>query len=133
MFEFKSFTGNALAITDAQIAADWRLGIVRGMARTVRNTGHAAEDRRDFTISEGSKKTAHVQGAYGKPALCAIVEVFGVDEGQETEYVRDSSGDYPENNTVIHGKVTCKCGQLVKQDFKVITYGGLLRRVANAS
>lgn len=134
MYQFKEYEGNALAITDAQVAADWRLGIVRAIACKIRNSGIATNDTNDFTVTAGSAITAHIHGNRMNPGKCAIVEVYEVDDVQETEWVRNYDDSYPESNTVLRGKVTCACGQVEKSDFKVVTYGGgLLKSIATVS
>lgn len=130
MFSMTEYKGNALAITDAQIAADWRLGILRGAARMLKN-GRPANDKGG--MPETGSDTEHVRGSFRNPATCEIVELCEVEETTEQNMVWDSQGDYPETDGLLYGKATCACGRLVQQNFKLTVYPGeLLKRVANA-
>lgn len=112
------YDGNALAITDKMVASDWRLGLLRGVARYVAFVA-TPEDSTDRwgTTTPGSDRE-HIEGSLDKrtnsrSAGCSLVEISNISQTEDTEYVDAlyKEGSY---RTVLKlsAIATCSCGRI---------------------
>lgn len=113
MTTFKNFTGNAVTITDEQIAEKWELAMIRGLARLVI----------EFPVARDRGET------YRHLRECAASEVINVQESSTRESVGDTWGD-SETFVQISGEISCSCGQITRRRVtRNIEVGQLLRGI----
>lgn len=117
MTTFKNFTGNAVTITDEEIAEKWELAVIRGLARLIIELPF---------VRDGGETYRHLR-------QCAVTEIIDVTESS----AKDSSGDtWGESETVVQisGKVSCSCGQIIRRRAtRNVEVGELLRNVIEAN
>lgn len=137
MFYMKEYEGDALAITDAEVTANWRMGVLRGVARVLKIGGlPLGGTDRWGKVQEGTNR-AHLTPAGlpfgGAGEGCSISELYELEEESDKEYVFSTNGGSEYDVTVISGKATCACGRLVKEPVRMnITPGDLIAEVMNA-
>lgn len=97
MNNLAEYNGNALAITNAEIAENWQLGMLRAVAKTSLNW---IEVMGNIFVNHAA--TAHVRKE------CSITELgsLRVSTRTVTEYSET------ETNVVFRGLASCACGQL---------------------
>lgn len=97
MNNLAEYNGNALAITNAEIAENWQLGMLRAVAKISLNW---IEVMGNIFVNHAA--TQHVRKE------CSIAELsnMGVTSRSVTEYSET------ETNVVFRGVATCTCGQL---------------------
>jgi hypothetical protein len=97
MTNLAEYNGNALAITNEEIAENWQLGLLRSIAQS--SLGWIEVMGKIFINHEA---THHVRKE------CSIVELRGlyVSTQTVTEYSET------ETNVVFRGSASCACGQL---------------------
>lgn len=117
---------NAYAFTDADVAADWRNGLLRAAARTLVERGSAHGTRHgswgSFAGFEAGSLAEHLysapenKGMFGSPTTsghgtCAIVSVTDLREDSDERYEHNSFGDgRTYNDSTLSGTVTCEHG-----------------------
>lgn len=97
--------GNALAITNAEIAANWQLGLLRAVAKSsiryLEVLGNVFIER---------LATTHIQ----KECSVASISNLSVGARTVTEYSET------ETNVSFEGIVTCACGQIQNKKFQTV-------------
>lgn len=109
----KDYSGNALDITDEQVAADWRLGLLRSVARVMQYSIVPEDSTGRFGIVVPGSNREHVRGPMHTNRGCAIVEIYDVKEEGGEEYNFSTFGGDTRNVLVLKGKATCACGKLI--------------------
>lgn len=150
MDNIKDYPGNVLAITDEQVAKDWRLGFGRAVAMAVMD-GYPAlkinEPMGAFGAVMPNSMNEHLEGArrpildedgittgYNREPACPIVEIYNLEESSSTHYEFSTYGDDGGSPvTLISARVSCACGKIVKQDASAeIRAGEFIAAVTNA-
>ena len=150
MNNIKDYSGNALAITDAEVASDWTLGFCRAVAKAVTKgypSLRIAEPMGRFgAVIEGGMNE-HIEGArrsikdddgfvtgYTREPACPIAEVYDLEESSSMHYEFSTYGDDGGSPvTLISALVSCSCGQIVKQKASAeIRAGEFIAAVTNA-
>lgn len=150
MDNMKDYPGNVLAITDEQVAADWRLGFGRAVAKTVIH-GYPAlrisETGGRFGENPKGGMNEHIEGArhsivdsdgittgFNREPACPIVEVYRLEESSSMHYEFNTYGDDGGSPvTLITALVSCACGKIVKQEATAeIRAGEFISAVTNA-
>lgn len=150
MENIKDYKGNVLAITDAEVKADWRMGFLRAIAKVALNTYPSlriSESSGRFGVNIGGGMNEHLEGArravnnedgitvaFEKDAACPIVEIYNITESSSTHYEFSTYGDDGGSPvTLITAEVSCSCGKIVRQDASVeIRAGEFIAAVTNA-
>ena len=114
-------TIDTLTITDAEIAADWKLGMARALGKILAVSGN--------TINDPDMR-AHLK--VGRVDRCAIATVRNITETAHQEYEHETFQSYTTDLTRISGMATCECGLLNGRISYDIYVGDLIGRVANA-
>lgn len=116
------YKDNVLTITDAEVAADWRLGLLRavGVAGRYRFTMTEAVGRWGAKLPGSMGE--HLDGGYSdinddngfqkRLAPCAVAEIYNVQEESGSRYDFDSFGGTDTEVTLIKANVTCACGHI---------------------
>lgn len=151
MENIKDYKGNVLAITDAEVATDWRMGFLRAIAKVALNSYPAirinepAASRFGGNIEGGMNE--HIEGArrpildednittgYTRDDPCPIVEIYNLVEDSSTHYEFNSFGDDGGSPvTLITAEVSCACGKIVRKDASLeIRAGNFISAVTNA-
>lgn len=131
MFGMKNYEGDALTITDEQVAADWSMGLLRALGKVATDALPA-----DSTGSYGGplpgSNREHVTGG-NINRFCPLVEIYDVQESRGERYNFDSMGGSRDDVMVLKANATCACGRIVKHPVSMeIEPGQLIARVANA-
>jgi hypothetical protein len=109
---------NDLAITDAEVAADWSLGLKRSLAQKL--AGGGKPDNMNFSTGEGYDMYNRIHGGrlFGSTAVeevkipCGIAWIDSVVDDNYTDYGYDSFGPGTETNkSFIYGHAICNCGK----------------------
>jgi hypothetical protein len=150
MDNIKDYPGNVLAITDEQVAKDWRLGFGRAVAMAVMNGYPALKVREPmgpFGADLPGGMNEHIEGArrpivdsdgittgYNRESACPIVEIYNLSESSSTHYEFSTYGDDGGSPvTLISALVSCSCGKIVKQLASAeIRAGEFIAAVTNA-
>lgn len=109
----RDYKGNALAITDEEIATDWRLGLLRSAARVMQYSIAPEDSSGRFGIVVPGSNRAHIKGESFSSGGCSVVEIYEVKEEGGEEHHFSTYGGSTDNVLVLSGKATCKCGELV--------------------
>lgn len=132
MYYFNDFKGDALAITDAEVAADWRMGVLRATAKVIQKSALPKDRTASYGVTVPGSNRAHVMGG-GGTKFCPLVEVFDVDEDRDVERDYDTFPGPERTVVVLSAKATCACGQIVKHPVSMtITPGNLIQYVVSA-
>lgn len=132
MYYFNDFKGNALAITDAEVAADWRMGVLRATAKVIQKSALPKDSMGSYGSTIPGSNRAHIMGGGGNK-FCPLVEVYDVDEDRDVERDYDTIPGPQQTVIVLSGKATCACGQIVKHPVSMtITPGNLIQSVVTA-
>lgn len=130
MFEIKQFTGNTLAISDKQVASEWRLGLLRALGKVATRALPVDTTGRHGSAVEGSARE-HVSGNIGVP-FCRLVEIYDIREEHGNRFLYSTFGENHDDVIRLTAKATCKCGRLIKYPVSLdITPGTLISEVAN--
>jgi hypothetical protein len=115
MIEYlKDYKEDALKITDAQIAADWHLGLVRAVGKVVAGGAYPQDSMGSYGSTIAGSNREHVMGNWGNIPRCPLVEIYEPSEEGGEEYHFSSFGGSTSNVIVLRAKATCQCGRLVK-------------------
>lgn len=133
MFEMKDFKGNVLAITNEQVAADWRLGLLRALGKVALGA-RPSDSTGSYGVTVAGSNREHVMGNWGNVPHCPLVEIYDVREEKGEEYIHDSySGGSTRDVMILSANATCACGRIVKHPVAMdIDPGELIYRVTNA-
>lgn len=131
------YKDDVLAITDEQIAGDWRLGLLRAMGRVVAGSALPADSASRWGVSTPGSNRAHLEyrGFGSTEDQCSIVEVRDIKEDSCDEWEHNSFdvGDNKRTNTELRALATCACGRLVNYPVSMtIPVGEFIYAVANA-
>lgn len=120
MYQGYDRTADVMSITDADIAADWRKGMLRsvadlittrGQAEGVQSGGWGAISFKEGELAHhfhGSAK-AHTYTAPLGTGACKIVKVTDLTEDSDTQYHHDTFGSGEGYRvTILSAKVTCE-------------------------
>lgn len=131
-YYLKDYDGDALAITDKEVAEDWRLGLLRGVARVMESSALPRDSSGPYgRVVEGSNRE-HIRGGRGIP-YCPIVEIYEVEEDKGTDYNTSTYGGEETSTIILRGRASCACGRMVKHPVEtMITPGRLITAVTNA-
>src|SRR6478735_3289327 len=105
MTSIKDYSGNALAITDEQVASDWQLGLCRAIAKAILN-GWPMLKINERTGPYGTplpgSLNEHLEGArtsikdedgvttgFDRTPACPITEIYEIEESSAMRYVED--------------------------------------------
>ena len=131
----KDYEGDALAISDEQVAADWRMGVLRGVARVMKDGAEPLAGRARFGVVEGSP-LAHLspQGLFGSFGEgCKIAELYDLEEAGGKEYIFGTGGGSEYDTIRLSAKANCACGKLVKEPVEMnVPPGDLIASVLRA-
>lgn len=132
MFAMKDYKGDALTITDEQVSADWRLGLLRALGKVATEALPTDSIGSYGGAVQGSNRE-HVTGGNGH-RFCPLVEIYDVEEQRGERYNFDSfSGGNKDDVMVLKANASCACGRLVKHPVSMeIDPGQLISRVTNA-
>lgn len=132
MFEMTDYTENVLAITDEQIAADWRLGLLRALGKVARGA-RPSDSTGSFGLTVSGSNREHVMGNFGSIPGCPLVEIYDVREDRGEEYNFSTFGGSTTDVIILSANATCECGKIVKHPVAMdITPGELIYMVMRA-
>lgn len=132
MFEMKDYKDNVLAITDAQVAADWRLGLLRALGKVARGAV-PSDSKGSYGVTVPGTNREHVMGNFSTINGCPLVEIYDVREEKGEHYNFDSFGGSTDDVMILSAKATCACGHIVKHPVAMdIDPGELIYRVTHA-
>jgi len=132
---FVDKTVDALAITDAEIASDWKLGMVRSMGRLLAKRGDLDKGNISYysSIPTADSAYVHVRGAAQARELCTITAVRNVVEDSMEFEDGGTFGSTTRHRTLLTGEADCACGKLVGAHISYEVYiGDLISALANA-
>lgn len=120
---------DVLAITDEQVSKEWQLGLARQLGRLLKQTNvegmkHLGRTsvKDEFGITVGFTRG------------CPIAQVRDVEESSGKQNNWGDTYDTDTQVTILSGKVTCACGEVVDQEIdKEITVGDMIRSVTSAT
>lgn len=131
MVEIKQFAGNTLAITEEQVATDWRLGLLRALGEVVTRALPNDTIGNYGAAVKGSNRE-HVSGGMDV-RFCPLVEIYEIREEQAHRSLQDTMGG-SEEVTVLKAQASCACGRLVKHPVSLdINPGTLISEVTKTS
>lgn len=133
-FNIKLYEGNSLDITDEQVAADWRMGLLRSIAKVMRQSAYPTSGIGSYGATIPGSDREHVMGNFSSIAGCPLVEIYSAKEERGEEYIYDSfSGGYTVDIAVLSALATCKCGRIIAQEVSMnVSTGELIHLVTNA-
>lgn len=132
MFEMKDYTGNVLAITDEQVASDWRLGLLRALGKVAKGA-RPSDSTGSYGVTVAGSNREHVMGNWGNVPHCPLVEIYDIREEKGENYNFDSFGGTTDDVMILSAKATCACGRIVKHPVAMdIDPGELIYRVMHA-
>ena len=116
-FYLKDYQGNALAITDDAVASDWRLGLVRGVARFMRYSILPSDSTGSYGITVEGSNRAHLE--ISREDSCRVTEIYDIQETSEKDYNFDTFGGSEYEVILLSCKATCACGRLEKYEMSM--------------
>jgi hypothetical protein len=133
MFEMKDFKGNVLEITNEQVAADWRLGLLRALGKVAKGA-RPSDSVGSYGVTVPGSNREHVMGNFASIPGCPLVEIYDIREEKGENYIHDSySGGSTNDVMILSAKATCACGRIVKHPVAMeIDPGELIHLVTNA-
>lgn len=132
MFEMTDFKGNVLAITDEQIAADWRLGLLRALGKVARGA-RPSDSTGSFGVTVAGSNREHVMGNWSNIPHCPLVEIYDIREERGEEYNFSTFGGSTTDVMILSANATCECGRIVKHPVAMeIMPGELIYMVTHA-
>lgn len=132
MFEMADFKENVLAITDKQIASDWRLGLLRALGKIARGA-RPSDSTGSFGVTIAGSNREHVMGNWGNVPHCPLVEIYDVREERGEEYNFSTFGGTTSDVIILSANATCACGRIVKHPVAMeISPGELIYMVTHA-
>lgn len=119
MIANEDYKGNVLAITDEQVNANWRLGLLRSIGNVVSVSALPSDSTGSWGAPVSGSNRDHLSyqgfGSYG--TRCSIVEVYDIKEDSYEEWEHNSFAEGGGNSRTLTGLnalATCACGRLVK-------------------
>jgi hypothetical protein len=133
MFEMKDYKDNVLAITNEQVASDWRLGLLRALGKVAQGA-RPSDSTGSWGVTVAGSNREHVMGNWGNVPPCPLVEIYDVREEKGEEYIHDSfNGGSTKDIMILSANATCACGRIVKHPVAMdIEPGELIYRVTHA-
>lgn len=132
MFEMTDFKENVLAITDEQVAADWRLGLLRALGKVARGA-RPTDSMGSFGTTIAGSNREHVMGNFASVPACPLVEIYDISEDKGEEYNFSTFGGSTNDVMILSANATCACGRLVKHPVSMdIDPGELIYMVTQA-
>lgn len=129
---------NFLEVTDAEVAADWKLGMARSAAKLLVVRGDIMEGikRGDWGIFRGFVLDSMAEHLYIASDLrtprCELVSVKNIEEVGTERYEHDSFGPGSTyNESAIQGTIACRCGKSARFSYS-ISVGELIYTIANS-
>jgi hypothetical protein len=113
MFEMTDFKDNVLAITAEQIAADWRLGLLRALGKVALGA-RPSDSTGSFGVTIAGSNREHVMGNWANIPACPLVEIYDIREEQGEEYNFSTFGGTTSDVMILSANATCACGRIVK-------------------
>lgn len=134
MIEYlQDYKEDALKITDEQVAADWRMGLVRAVAKVVAGSAAPTDSMGSYGITIPGSNRDHVQGSLGNNTRCQLVAIYELREEGGERYEFDSFGGKDYNVLYIYALADCKCGRLQRHPVQMdINPGDLIGEVMRA-
>jgi hypothetical protein len=132
MFEMADFKGNVLAITAEQIAADWRLGLLRALGKVALGA-RPSDSTGSFGVTVAGSNREHVMGNWSTIPACPLVEIYDIREERGEEYNFSTFGGTTSDVMILSANATCACGRIVKHPVSMeISPGELIYMVTHA-
>lgn len=132
MFEMDDFTENVLAITDKQIASDWRLGLLRALGKVALGA-RPADSTGSYGVTIAGSNREHIMGNFANIPACPLVEIYDVREEKGEEYNFSTFGGSTNDVMILSANATCACGRIVKHPVSMdIDPGELIYKVTHA-
>jgi hypothetical protein len=114
MFEMTDFKENVLAITDEQVAADWRLGLLRALGKVARYA-RPNDSMGSYGVTVPGSNREHVMGNFGGTIpSCTLVEIYDIREEKGEDYNFSTFGGSTNDVIILSANATCACGRIVK-------------------
>ena len=133
MFKLTDFKEDALAISDEQVTSDWRMGLLRGLARVIAMGAAPLDSTGSFGVTIAGSNREHILGSWEERTPCELVEIYDIKEEQGERYNFSTFGESTNDVMLLKANATCKCGRLVKHPVSMeITPGELIYKVTNA-
>jgi hypothetical protein len=133
MFEIQDYTGDVLAITNEQVASDWRLGLLRALGKVAQGA-RPSDSTGSWGVTVAGSNREHVMGNFGNIPPCPLVEIYDVREERGEEYIHDTfNGGSTKDIMLLTAKATCACGRIVKHPVTMeVSPGELIYAVTHA-
>lgn len=128
----RDYKEDVLAITDEQVAGDWRLGLLRAAGKVVAGRALPLDSTGSYGATIAGSARAHVSGGYGS-RFCPLVKIYDVDEQKGESYNFDSFDDSTSAVITMSALATCECGKVDRTPVSVnLDPGELIYAVMNA-
>lgn len=128
----RDYKEDVLAITDEQVAADWRLGLLRAAGKVVAGRALPRDSTGSYGITIAGSNRAHVSGGYGEQ-FCPLVKIYDVEEQSDEISNFDSLDDSTSAVIIMSALGTCKCGKVDRAPVSFsLDPGELIYSVMNA-
>lgn len=115
----KDYTENALAISDEQVADDWTLGLVHGVARYIAEVALPVDSINGWGDTKPGSDREHIEGyldqaTNSRTPRCKLLEIFNISEVEGTEFYEKTYGPGEVKNVlVVSAEASCACGRIV--------------------
>lgn len=112
----KDYKANILEISDTDISANWRLGLLRACGIVAASSMKIDEATGRFGAHLVGSMNEHLFGpdfSYDK-GVCTIEGVYDLTEDAGTHYNFSTFGGTESDVMLLKGKVSCACGEIVR-------------------
>lgn len=128
----RDYKENVLSITDEEVAADWRMGLLRATGKVVSGRALPNDSTGSYGMTVPGSNRAHVSGGHGEQ-FCPLVKIYDIEEQKGERYNFDTFGDSSNDVVTISALGTCKCGKVDRARVSVdLDPGELIYSVMNA-
>lgn len=128
----RDYKEDVLAITDEQVAADWRMGLLRATGKVVAGRALPTDSTGSYGMTVPGSDRAHVSGGYGDQ-FCPLVKIYDIDEQKGERYNFDTFEGSTNDVVTMVALGTCECGKVDRTRVTVdLDPGELIYAVMNA-
>lgn len=129
----KDYGGDVLAITDEEVAEDWRLGLVRAAGKLISGRAAPLDSQGSFGVTIAGSNREHILGNWGGVERCPITEVYDVNEEGGEQYNFSTFGSTTTDVITLTANATCKCGRINQHPVQMdMTPSEIIYEIMNA-
>lgn len=128
----RDYTDNVLAITDEQVAGDWRLGLLRAAGKVMTAARPTDSTHGRFGMTVPGSARAHMEWQFGTKG-CTLTEIYNIQEHKGERYNFSTFGGSTDDVITMTALGTCACGTVERADVTLdMDPGELIYSVMNA-